>query len=61
MTQRAYNAEADNLVRTLGVANLPELGEHCESTEYFQSVHYWTEECRQSGPAFWKRPERDPK
>ena len=29
------------------VGNLLEFVEHCESTEYYQSVHYWPEECRQ--------------
>jgi Domain of unknown function (DUF4041)/Meiotically up-regulated gene 113 len=43
------------------VGNLLEFVEHCESTEYYQSVHYWPEECRQAGPAFTKQPERDPK
>lgn len=43
------------------VGNLLEFVEHCESTEYYQSVHYWPEECRQPGPAFTKQPERDPK
>jgi hypothetical protein len=43
------------------VGNLLEFVEHCESTEYFQSVHYWPEECRQAGPAFTKQPERDPR
>jgi hypothetical protein len=42
------------------VGNLLEFVEHCESTEYYQSVHYWPEECRQPGPAFTKQPERDP-
>jgi hypothetical protein len=42
------------------VGNLLEFVEHCESTEYCQSVHYWPEECRQPGPAFTKQPERDP-
>ena len=42
------------------VGNLLEFVEHCESTEYFQSVHYWPEECRQAGPVFTKQPERDP-
>jgi hypothetical protein len=39
------------------VGNLLEFVEHCESTEYYQSVHYWPEECRQPGPAFTKPPE----
>ena len=43
------------------VGNLLEFVEHCKSTEYYQSVHYWPEECRQPGPAFTKQPERDPK
>ncbi len=43
------------------VGNLLEFVEHCESTEYFQSVHYWPEECRRAGPAFTKQPEPDPK
>ena len=43
------------------VGNLLEFVEHCESTEYYQSVHYWPEECRQPGPAFTKPPERRPK
>jgi hypothetical protein len=43
------------------VGNLLEFVEQCESTEYYQSVHYWPEECRQPGPAFMKQPERDPK
>jgi hypothetical protein len=43
------------------VGNLLEFVEHCESTEYYQSVHYWPEECRQAGPAFTKQPEREPK
>jgi hypothetical protein len=42
------------------VGNLLEFVERCESTEYYQSVHYWPEECRQPGPAFTKQPERDP-
>jgi hypothetical protein len=28
------------------VGNLLEFAEHCESTEYHQSVHYWPEEFR---------------
>jgi hypothetical protein len=40
--------------------NLLEFAEHCESTEYYQSVHYWPEECRQPGPACNTQPERDP-
>ena len=43
------------------VGNLLEFVEHCESTEYYQSVHYWPEESRQPGPAFTKEPQRDPK
>jgi len=43
------------------VGNLLEFVEHCESTEYYQSVHYWPEECGQPGPAFTKQAERDPK
>ena len=43
------------------VGNLLEFVEHCESTEYYQSVQYWPEECRQPGPTFTKQPERDPK
>ena len=43
------------------VGNLLEFVEHCESTEYYQSVHYWPEECRQPGPAFTTQPERGPK
>jgi hypothetical protein len=43
------------------VGNLLEFVEHCESTEYCQSVHYWPEECRQTGPAFTKQSEHDPK
>jgi len=31
------------------VGNLLEFVEHCESTEYYQSVPYWPEECRQPG------------
>jgi hypothetical protein len=42
------------------VGNLLEFVEHCESTEYYQSVHYWPEECRQPGPVFTKRSEKDP-
>ena len=36
------------------VGNLLEFAEHCESTEYYQSVHYWPEEFKHSGPAFTK-------
>jgi Domain of unknown function (DUF4041)/T5orf172 domain len=36
------------------VGNLLEFAEHCESTEYHQSVHYWPEEFRHPGPAFTK-------
>lgn len=43
------------------VGNLLEFVEHCESTEYYQSVQYWPEKWRQPGPAFMKQPERDPK
>ena len=43
------------------VGNLLEFVEHCESTEYYQSVHYWPEECRQPAVALTKQPERDPK
>lgn len=43
------------------VGNLLEFVEHCESTEYLQSVHYWPEECRQPGPVSTKQPERDPR
>ena len=43
------------------VGNLLEFVEHCESTEYYQSVHYWPEECRQPRPAFTKQSEHDPK
>jgi hypothetical protein len=32
------------------VGNLLEFDEHCESTEYNQSVHYWPEEFRQPRP-----------
>ncbi len=32
------------------VGNLLEFDEHCESTEYNQSVHYWPEEFRQLRP-----------
>jgi len=28
------------------VGNLLEFKEHCESTEYYQSVNYWPDECR---------------
>jgi hypothetical protein len=38
------------------VGNLLEFAEHCESTEYCQSVHYWPEEFRHPGPAFTKSP-----
>jgi hypothetical protein len=43
------------------VGNLLEFVEHCESTEYHQSVNYWPEECRLTGPAFPKQPEPNPK
>jgi hypothetical protein len=43
------------------VGNLLEFVEHCESTEYYQSIHYWPEECRQPGPAFTKERQRDPR
>ena len=33
------------------VGNLLEFAEHCESTEYYQSVNYWPEDCRHPGPA----------
>lgn len=34
------------------VGNLLEFAEHCESTEYYQSVQYWPDDCRHPGPAF---------
>jgi hypothetical protein len=43
------------------VGNLLEFVEHCESTEYYQSVRYWPEDCRPPGPAFTKKPEPDSK
>jgi multidrug efflux pump subunit AcrA (membrane-fusion protein) len=42
------------------VGNLLEFVEHCESTEYYQSVHSWPEDCRHTGPAFPTQPERRP-
>lgn len=36
------------------VGNLLEFVEHCESTEYCQSVQYWPEECRHRGAIFTK-------
>lgn len=33
------------------IGNLLEFAEHCESTEYHQSVHYWPQEFRHPGPA----------
>jgi hypothetical protein len=33
------------------VGNLLEFAEHCESTEYYQSVNSWPEEFRHPGPA----------
>jgi hypothetical protein len=41
------------------VGNLLEFVEQCESTEYYQSVHYWPEECRPPRPNSTKQPERD--
>ena len=38
------------------VGNLLEFAEHCEATEYHQSVHYWPEECRPPRPTFAKQP-----
>lgn len=32
------------------VGNLLEFAEHCDSTEYHQSVHYWPQELRRLGP-----------
>jgi hypothetical protein len=36
------------------VGNLLEFAEHCESTEYYQSVNYWPEEFKYRGPASTK-------
>jgi hypothetical protein len=36
------------------VGNLREFAEHCESTEYYQSVTYWPEELRPRAPALTK-------
>jgi F0F1-type ATP synthase epsilon subunit len=36
------------------VGNLLEFVEHCESTEYYQSVHYWPQEFRRPGPTSTK-------
>jgi hypothetical protein len=41
-------------VLTEKLGNLLEFAENVESTEYFQSVHYWPQDFRRPGPSLAK-------